>query len=124
MLQVINQGIKSSEVKNDISVTYCGAHSVPKYVSEFWLFISSRVMTLALCKVHLYGMVLVRCAEAATINCHNQRMRKHMVLFLGVCFLYKQNAFEKDCFGGSFRLTLRVASTNASSDAITFLNQE
>ena len=32
MLKVLNQGINDPEVSMDISVTYCGAHSVPKSV--------------------------------------------------------------------------------------------
>lgn len=31
MLNVINRGIKDPDVKVDLSVTYCGAHAVPKY---------------------------------------------------------------------------------------------
>ena len=37
MLRVINRGIKDPAVKNDISVTYCGAHAVPKYVGNVCL---------------------------------------------------------------------------------------
>lgn len=32
MLEVINRAIRDPNVKVDISVTYCGAHSVPKLV--------------------------------------------------------------------------------------------
>ena len=32
MLRVINRALKDPDVKMDISVTYCGAHAIAKYV--------------------------------------------------------------------------------------------